>query len=88
MTDASCLRACAQVQNTIFPAIFGVFYTLIVLLPLLAIVLLAFERPGAGGAFVVLTWFWLVVMMLAGPGAPLCESIQASGQHADYSGLM
>jgi len=60
-----------QVQNTILPAIFGTFYAMLVVLALLATVLLAVERPGWGGAFLLLLWVWLIIMMLAGPGA-LC----------------
>ena len=57
-----------QVQNTILPAIFGTFYAMLVVLALLATVLLAVGRPGSGGAFLLLLWVWLVIMMLAGPG--------------------
>ena len=66
----------AQVQDTILPAIFGTFYAMLVVLALLATVLLAVERPGWGGAFLLLLWVWLIIMMLAGPGAPCNREIR------------
>ena len=57
-------------QNTIFPAIFGTFYALTVFLALVTTVVLAFGRPGVGGALLFLFWAWLIVVMISGPGAP------------------
>ena len=68
---------CVQVQDTILPAIFGTFYAMLVVLALLATVLLAVERPGWGGAFLLLLWVWLIIMMLAGPGVA-CSPLLAS----------
>ncbi len=57
-------------QNTILPAIFGTFYAVTIFLALMTTVVLAFEKPGFGGALLFLFWAWIVVVMISGPGAP------------------
>ena len=56
-------------QNTILPAIFGTFYAVTVFLALVTTLVLAFDRPGFGGALLLVLWVWLVVVMISGPGA-------------------